>query len=193
VHSVPSFGTSGRVIVYVAFGSGSVIPLFIVGVLPEQAIMVLVRWVMNTVTSVWRCITPIYGKESKNQLQYSLAGRMHVACRLNKQEAWLIQLWWRNNLAFTGVQTVLAVRIVFNHIHYLDTSGTCMVDWDEASLDLHAWQLIVIARKRTGRTLLGMNPCFGAHSGWEESHLSMTWLREWWRWPCDKSEHRLLG
>jgi hypothetical protein len=37
----------------------------------------------------------------------------------------------------------LAALVVSNHIHYLDTSGTCMVDRGDASLDLHARPSIV--------------------------------------------------
>jgi hypothetical protein len=47
----------------------------------------------------------------------------------------------------TGVHAALAARMVFNHIHYLDTSGTGMVYGDDASHELHARQSLVMCDK----------------------------------------------
>lgn len=38
---------------------------------------------------------------------------------------------------------VFAVLIVFNYIHYPDISRTCVVNRDDASLELPVWQWIV--------------------------------------------------
>jgi hypothetical protein len=43
----------------------------------------------------------------------------------------------------------LAVLVVLDHIHYLNTSGIRMVKRDDASLELHGWQSKVIAITRT--------------------------------------------
>jgi hypothetical protein len=43
----------------------------------------------------------------------------------------------------------LAVLVVLDHIHYLDTSGIRMVKRDDASLELQGWQSKVIAIMRT--------------------------------------------
>jgi hypothetical protein len=114
--------------------------------------------------------TYLWKGEQENQLHYSLARRMHVVCRLNKQVAWRIQLWWHNHHAMTGVQGALAAQMVFNHIHYLDTSGTGMVNWDDASLKLHARQSIVIRDKENSSNPVRYERVFrGMFRYWEKS------------------------
>jgi len=129
---------------------------------------------------------------SKWSAAYSLAGIMHEPCRLNKH------VFGRFNFDDATTKhvwdTIVSAALeVFNCIHYLDTSGACGVHENSRSC-AHTQQSIVNMRVQGICIVVALRDNgTAALPGLRNSpDLSMTWVRELWRWHHARSKHYSL-